>query len=139
MRHLLAVAAMAGMVVVAVPPAEAKSIWLTCGSQVINLDSAKERYSINAFGRIYQGPAIFSPRQIDFEYISSIPGAFVGHKIAWMIDKKSLNCTQTGLSRSFNTSYGVADTGWKILTYPGNTQTGKCSIMKTPPTAGNQI
>jgi hypothetical protein len=54
-----------------------------------------------------------------------------------MIDRKSLNYTETALLRTIIP--GHSDTGWKVMTYKGNPEEGKCSIMKTPPTAGNQI
>ena len=47
MRRLLIAAAMTGTFLAAMPPAEAKSIWLKCGKQVINLDSTKEKFSLN--------------------------------------------------------------------------------------------
>ena len=50
MRRLLIVAAVASATLTAMLPAEAKSIWLECthpkNAQVINLDSAKERFSL---------------------------------------------------------------------------------------------
>ena len=137
MRQLLIAAAMAGTVLAAMPPAEAKSVWIKCRYQEISLDSEKERYSLIFIDKIYQGPAFFSPERIEFEYITTEPVGQTGVKLAWTIDRKTLNYTRRGMSRYVIP--GVADTGWKIEAYPGNTQTGKCSIMKTPPTAGNQI
>jgi hypothetical protein len=68
MLNLLLAAAVAAASLVAIAPAAAKSLWLNCGGQVINLDSAKERFSLTADGTIYQGSAMFSPNQIDFEF-----------------------------------------------------------------------
>lgn len=67
MRRLLIAAAVTGTVLAAMPPAEAKSFWLDCNGQKINLDSARERFSMTSFpDTVYQGPATFSPGQIDF-------------------------------------------------------------------------
>jgi hypothetical protein len=82
MRRLLIAAAVTGTVLAAMPPAEAKSFWLKCGYQEINLDSAKERYSLTRLGKIYQGPAMFSPGQIDFKYIFTDLGRSGGIKRA---------------------------------------------------------
>jgi hypothetical protein len=131
MRHLLAAAAMAGMVLVAVPPAESKSIWLECGHQVVNLDSAKERFSLTYAKEVYQGRAVYNPGQIDFEFQwITIPGG-IGIKSAYSISRKSLEYIRTTLD---NIGSGG---GW--LPQGRKPEIGKCSIMKTPPTAGNQI
>ena len=73
---------------------------------------------------IYQRPAIFSPGQINFEF-ELVPNDI---KLTYIIDRKSLEFTQIML-----VNWTVS--GWKGLP----PTTGKCSIMKTPPTAGNQI
>ena len=135
MRHLLIAAAVTGTVLAAMPPAEAKSFWLTCGSLDINLDSARERFSLTSSGKVYQGPAMFSPGQIDFEFKWLNLPDNGGIKRAYSIDRKSLKYTETSISSvlggPWEPSKGTAD-------YP-NPSFGKCSIMKTPPTAGNQI
>jgi len=137
MRFLLIAAAAAGTVLAAMPPAEAKSFWLKCGNQVINLDSAKERFSLTA-GKVYQGPATFNPLQIDFEYpLLELGGG--GIKIVYSIDRKSLRYTETVTHRVLTRSI---DSGWvpqKGTDDSPNPKFGECSIMKTPPTAGNQI
>jgi len=68
MRHLLISAAVAGAVLTAMPPAEAKSIWLKCSDQVINLDSTKEKFSLTYGDKVYQGQAMLGPGQINFEF-----------------------------------------------------------------------
>jgi hypothetical protein len=129
MLHLLLAVAVTGTVFAAIPPAEAKSIWLECTRpdikyvQAINLDSAKERFSLTFKDIIYQGPAMFSPGQINFEY-QMRPTS----KRAYSVNRKSLEFTE-------NMLLNWLGNGWEGL--PPNA--GKCSIMKTPPTAGNQI
>ena len=137
MRRLLIAAAVASTVLTAMPPAEAKSIWLKCGTLQINLDSSKERYSLTQGTQIYQGAAIFSPSQINFEYRTLVDGAG-GMKEVWAINRKTLAYTGTTMAKHNNSL--IEDKSWKLL--PGispNPESGKCSIMKTPPTAGNQI
>lgn len=139
MLNLLLAAAVAAASLVAIAPAAAKSLWLNCGGQVINLDSAKERFSLTADGTIYQGSAMFSPNQIDFEFQWRARPDGGGLKLAYSIDRKSLNYTMTSLSRVVVP--GHSDSGWK----PQRSETfdnpifGKCFIMKTPPTSGNLI
>ena len=141
MRHLLISVAVAGAVLTAMPPAEAKSIWLKCSDQVINLDSTKEKFSLTDGNKIYQGRAIFNPGQIDFEFqIYENPMGTVSVKTAYSIDRKSLKYTDTTLDRIVFSS--SSDTGWVPQKSTGknpNPVSGKCSIMKTPPTTGNQI
>jgi hypothetical protein len=134
MRHLLAAAAVVGTSLTAISPANAKSFWLKCGSQVINLDSARERFSLTNRGAIYQGPAIFSPGQINFEYqwfTYSDDLTYIS-KWAYAIDRKSLGYTRMRSSRL------PLDSLW-LLAPEDKRDSGKCSIMKTPPTSGNQI
>jgi hypothetical protein len=135
MRRLLLAVAMSGTVLAAMPPAEAKSFWLTCGYQDINLDSAKERFSLTSSGKVYQGPAMFSPGQIDFEFKWLDLPDNGGGKYAYSIDRKSLKYTQTYISSVLG---GPWEPQTGTATSP-NPEFGKCSIMKTPPTAGNQI
>jgi len=131
LRHLLITAAVAATLLTAMPPAEAKSIWLKCGKQEINLDSEKERFSLTLNKEVYQGRAIFNPGQINFEFqwLNDV----IGMKYAYSIDRKSLKYIQTTLGR-----YGdrwdplISDT-------TTNPRIGTCSIMKQPPTAGNKI
>lgn len=89
---------------------------------------------------VYQGAAMFSPEQINFEFQWSIDRNGGGIKSAYAINRKTLRYT--------NTSYGkhVIDIGtgpiirdWKIIESKDNPKIGQCSIMKTPPTAGNKI
>jgi hypothetical protein len=141
MRHLLIAAAVAGTSLTAIRLADAKPIWLECGSQVINLDSAKERFSLTSGDKIYQGRATFNPGQIDFEYQwYESPLGGVGAKFAYSIDRKSLNYIKTSLQRIV--IVGFSDSGWEpqsgSIKYP-NPKLSKCFIMKTPPTSGNQI
>lgn len=135
MRDLIAAAAVAVATLIAMLPAEAKSIWLKCGDQVINLDGAKERFSLTSGKIIYQGRATFSPRQIDFEYqLLDLPGGG-GVKNVYSVDRKSLNYTETGFVSFTNNGWIRAESTSKSP----NPTFGKCSVMKTPPTTGNQI
>ncbi|MCX5946552.1 MAG: hypothetical protein NTZ53_14925 [Cyanobacteria bacterium] len=79
MRRLVIAAAMMGVSLATTSPAEAKSIWLKCDVLIINLDSQKEKYSLeiekngsqyieNANNRIFYGPATFNPGQINFDF-----------------------------------------------------------------------
>ncbi len=139
MRFLLIAAAAAGTVLAAMPPVEAKSFWLKCGNQEINLDSARERFSLTA-DKVYQGPATFNPLQIDFEVPLLVFQGNSGIKTVYSIDRKSLRYTKTIMQRIAVSAY--LDSGW-VPQEPRdnlpNPKFGECSIMKTPPTAGNQI
>jgi hypothetical protein len=128
MRHLLISAAVAGTVLTPMPPAEAKSIWLKCGGQEINLDSTKERFSLTSGSEIFQGRAMFSPGQINFEFTLIATTAGSGVKRAYAIDRKSLEYTEKLMLKFIGDSWSTS-----------SSTAGKCSIMKTPPTAGNQI
>lgn len=128
MRHLLIAAAVTGTLLAAMPPAEAKSIWLKCGEQAINLDSAKERFSLTSGSEVFQGRATFSPGQINFEFALIATDAGSGVKRAYAIDRKSLKYTEKLMSKFMSS-------GWST----SSSTAGKCSIMKTAPTAGNQI
>jgi hypothetical protein len=136
MRRLLIAAATASMILAAKPPAEAKSFWLKCGYQVINLDSAKERFSLTFRDDVYQGSALFAPSQINFEFIYVDTGA-IKLKRAYAISRKTLEYTATNLDRY--AIYGMPVEEWAVQKIGGNPETGKCSIMKTPPNAGNKI
>jgi hypothetical protein len=138
-RRLLATAALLGAPLIALNPVEAKSIWLKCGNQVINLDSTKEIFSLTMINKVYQGRAVFNPGQIDFEYKWVDFGKGDGLKYAYSIDRKSLEYTKTSLDRFV---LGFSDSGWvpqKSTEESPNPEFGKCSIIKTPPTAGNKI
>jgi hypothetical protein len=120
-----------------IAPAEAKSLWLKCGSQEINLDSTKERFSLTSRGNIYQGDAMFSPEQINFEFKqdllenTSSKGRMMD-TFAYAISRKTLEYTlneSTVLTLTRNYSSGSAKEPVK----------GKCIIMKKLPTAGNKI
>ena len=134
MRRFLIAAALIGGSVAAVGPAEAKSIWLNCGDQVITLDSAKETFLltysgkiISDHGKIYQGHAMFSPEQIDFEYYRLRLQGDGGIKIVYSINRKSLRYTETEVGRV------RWDYPWRLgRTYANhpNPEFGKCSIMK---------
>ena len=139
MRHLLAASALIGLSLAAVSPAEAKSVWLKCGDQEINLDSSMERFSLTYINKVYQGRATFNPGQIDFEFIPTSVSGSVSTKHVYSIDRKSLKYTDTRITRVFFTGF---DSGWetdKTTNESPNPTIGKCSIMKTQPTAGNQI
>ena len=120
-----------------IAPAEAKSIWLKCGSQGINLDSTKERFSLTDIGKIYQGDAMFSPEQINFEFKrdslenTSSRGLHVT-TIAYAINRKTLEYTLNSYAVvSFSASHKS-----RVDDEPVR---GKCIIMKKLPTAGNKI
>ena len=121
-------------------PAKAKSIWLKCWAYTINLDSAKERYSLTVLDKIYQGNAVFNPSQIDFSYTDTVHSYGSGgvFKHEFSIDRKTLDFSMTLFSK-----FGVAgDHEWKKVKSSSefsNPKVGKCSIIKTPPTAGNKI
>ena len=135
MRRLLATATLLGVPLIALNPVEAKSIWLECDKQVINLDSAKERFSLTLMDKVYQGSAVFNPGQIDFEYQWIVTPAGGGLKTAYSINRKSLEYSRTSPQRIVFSSYG-SDSGWVPQKSPSF---GKCSIINTPPTAGNKI
>lgn len=140
MRRLLIAAVVAGTSLTAINPAEAKSLWLKCGAQVINLDSAKERFSLTRSGKVYQGQAMFSPGQINFEFQFDETSRGSAAKTVYSIDRKSLKYIDTIFMRIVISGY--SDTGWVPIESTDkltNPKSGKCSIMKTPPTAGNQI
>ena len=138
MRRLLVAAALIGTSFPAVSPAEAKSIWLKCGRLEINLDSAKERFLLTDGGKIYQGIAMFSPGQINFEYQWLVSGDG-GLKHAYIINRKSLQYSMLSLSREVR---GGSDSGWYVQKREDGSPIGTdgiCLIMKTPPTTGNKI
>jgi hypothetical protein len=118
-----------------VQPANAKSFWLKCGMYVINLDSDKERYSmqIDLLKKVYQGPAVFNPQQINFEVIyTSLPNGG-GTRFDFGINRKTLDYERKSL---VNVVLGFGtDKGWETIGLP---QTGKCSFVKNP-TEGNKI
>lgn len=135
MRRLLIAAAMAGTALTDIPHAEAKPIWLECGNQVINLDSAKERFSLTDGNVVYQGRAVYNPGQINFEYQWADMKQFGGLKYAYLVDRKSLKYTKTTLASYFGGAWEPQESTAKNI----NPKIGQCLIMKTPPTAGNQI
>ena len=134
LRHLLITAAVAATLLAGTPPAEARSIWLKCGEQEINLDCERERFSLAFVDKVYQGRAMFSPGQIDFEFNSVSFPRGGGIRFAYSIDRKSLKYTQTSLFSIDGDRYEpqISD---KFV----NPRIGTCSIMKQPPTAGNKI
>jgi hypothetical protein len=136
-HKLIIAAALSSIALSFARPAEAKLIWLKCGKQEISLDSDRERFSLISSGKIYQGNAVFSPGQIDFEFQFADFGNGAVLKQAYAIDRKSLSYIATSLYRLAMPGY--RDTGWKASETEGNPAVGKCSIMKTPPTTGNQI
>jgi len=133
MRHLLMTAAMVGTVLTATPPAEAKSIWLRCGFQEIHLDSANKSFSLTWAERTYQGEAVFSPERIVFSYPWFVRENMVVRN-GYFINRKSLEYERAEIESVFGTPWVLV----KGTDYP-NPEFGKCSIMKTPPTDGNQI
>lgn len=133
MRRTVIAAALLGASLTAISSIEAKTIWLKCSYFQINLDSEKERFSLSNSKDTYQGPAMFSPGQINFEYQSFGDPSGGGIKELWAINRKSLRYTHSVSNRVILSS--SFDTGWK----PSSSESGQCSIMKTPPTAGNKI
>ena len=130
MRRLLIAAAVAGTVLTAIPSAEAKSIWIKCGGQEIGLDSSRERFSMQQDGKVIQGAALFTPFQINFENRWQAYPNGGGFKYSYAINRKTLEYTKVSL-------YSMFGNKWEPLSV--SPEEGKCSIMKTPPTAGNQI
>lgn len=128
MRHLLGAAVLSVASLSAIGPANAKSFWLKCGEQVINLDSAKERFLLTSGGDIFHGRAMFSPGKITLGFLEIETTAGSGVKRAYVIDGKPLKYVNSLLS-----SFMRID--WKT----SSSTSGKCSIMKTPPTSCNQI
>jgi len=115
-------------------PASAKTTWLKCGNYEIKLDDEKERYYLQ-LSKLHQGSAVFNPQQIDFQ-VEVFKGAYQdGIRYEFKIDRKSLQYTKDVVSRLHLP--GFSDTGWK--SEPAKAESGKCVIMKQPPTSGNQI
>jgi len=129
MRRFLISAVVIGASVVGAGPVEAKSIWLSCDGTEINLDSGKERFSLTSGSEIVQGKAIFNPGQINFEYLVGDFGGGDGIKDAYVINRKTLAYSKSSMMKFLTST-------WKPS---GTEKTGKCKIMKTPPTAGNKI
>jgi hypothetical protein len=124
MRRLLAAAAVASTALVAISPAEAKSIWLKCGFQEIHLDSAKKSFSLTWAEKVYQGGALFSPEQIVFSYPWFVRENMVVRS-GYFINRKSLEYERAEIESVFGTPWVLV----KGTSYP-NPEFGKCSIMK---------
>ena len=140
MRRLLIAAAVAGTSLTAIGPASAKSFWIECGFLTINLDSSKERFLITRRDKTYQGNAVFSADLINFETVD-VSGDDVirmSSKDTYEINRKTLEYNYKGFNKtviSVGPRYPSTDSGWREYI----AKSGRCSIMKTPPTAGNQI
>ena len=135
MRRFLTSAVMLGTSLTLATPVAAKSIWLNCGGTQINLDSQKERFTLTTLGKIYQGVAMFSAGQIDFEYqwyTESPPYQTDGLKAAITINRKTLEYTNITMKKD-------ALAGITQWTKFSKTYNDKCTIIKNPPTAGNKI
>ena len=147
MRQLLAAtaAAVASAALAAMTAVEAKSIWIKCGGQEISLDSDKQLFSLATEEMIYQGGAVFTPHQIDFELIVRVLRlgniVSVATKDTYAINRKTLGYERKIYSRTVEKrpAGNTEDSGWKLIPVLDNPELGKCSIMKTPPTAGNHI
>ena len=145
MRRLLIAAAVASAVLAAMPAVEAKSIWIKCGGQEISLYSEKQLFSLATEEMIYQGGAVFTPHQIDFELIKRVLRlgdiVSVTTKDTYAINRKTLGYQRKTYSRTVEKrpAGNTEDSGWKLIPILDNTEAGKCSVMKTSPTAGNQI
>jgi hypothetical protein len=116
-------------------PANAKSFWLKCGRYVVNLDSDKERYSmeLDVLKKVYQGSVVFNPKQINFEVkLSSLPNGS-GTRYDFVINRKTLDYERKTMVNSV-LGFGT-DKGWETI---GTPETGKCSFVKNP-TEGNKI
>jgi hypothetical protein len=135
MRQLLAAtaAAVASAALAAMTAVEAKSIWLKCGFQEIHLDSIKETFSLTYLEKIYQGRAIFSADKIELSFPWFVRENMVVRN-AYIINRKSLEYEMGEIESVFGTPWVLT----KNRSYP-NPAFGRCSIMKTPPTSGNQI
>ena len=101
MRHLLIAAAVTGTALAAMPPAEAKSIWIKCGGQEIGLDSSRERFSMQQDGKVIQGAALFTPFQINFENRWQAYPNGGGFKHSYAINRKTLEYTKVSLYSMF--------------------------------------
>jgi hypothetical protein len=94
---------------------------------------------------IYQGRAVFTPHQIDFEFIVRVlrlgDMVSVTTKDTYAINRKTFGYERKTYSRNVEKrpAGNTEDSGWKLMPVLDNPELGKCSIMKTPPTAGNQI
>lgn len=124
MRHLLAAAAVASTALVAISPAEAKSLWLKCGFQEIHLDSAKESFSLKHLERVYEGRAAFNPEQIVLSFPWYVRENMVVRNV-YTINRKSLEYEMAEIESVFGTPWVLT----KPEGYP-NPEFGKCSIMK---------
>lgn len=134
MRLLLAAFTTIGAILFTTRPIDAKPIWISCGTSEINLDSEKERFSLTHWGVAYQGNAIFSADQINFQFQSLVHrDGISGMKHVFVINRKTLDYKFTTLHRAI---IGSTDSGW---TQMSAAEAGKCSIMKSPPTKGNLI
>ena len=151
MRRLVIAAAMMGVSLATTSPAEAKSIWLKCDVLIINLDSQKEKYSLeiekngsqyieNANNRIFYGPATFNPGQINFDFrVLDYGDVGDGIKKAVTINRRTLAYTSISVMKI---TFGGRTDGWvKMKRDPQDDlpESGKCTIIKTPPTTGNKI
>jgi hypothetical protein len=132
MRRLIIAAALIGTSLAATAPAEANSIWLKCGLQEINLDSAKERFSLIHADKVYQGSAIFSPGQINFEFKDEMLSGMATVETKYAINRKTLGYT-------LNTSTLITLSSSYKKESAKEPERGKCIIMKKLPTAGNKI
>jgi hypothetical protein len=116
-------------------PVNAKSFWLKCGRYVVNLDSDKERYSmeLDVLKKVYQGSIVFNPKQINFEVKLSSLANGSGTRYDFVINRKTLDYERKTMVNSV-LGFGT-DKGWETI---GTPETGKCSFVKNP-TEGNKI
>ena len=132
MRGHIIAAALMGTCLAATAPAEAKPIWLKCGLQEINLDSSKEKFSLTDGDKIYQGNAIFSSGQINFEFKDEMLSGMATVETRYAISRKTLDYT-------LNTSTIITISSSYKKESAKEPEKGKCIIMKKLPTTGNKI
>ena len=120
-------------------PSYAKSLWLNCGEEVINLDTDKQQFYIETRGLFKgrnQGRASFFPNQISFEYQWYDNRRGGGLRLDYVINRKTLEYSRTHMRKdawnlpSMYTSYK----DWAPDNEGGipATTTGVCKLIPNP-------
>ena len=105
----------------------AKSIWLKCGNDEINLDATKGEFNTKLSNKLYQGKAVFFPSQVNFQVHLVTTSGGSGFRDDYTIDRKTLTYTKKSMIRFM---YG----DWK----ESSEKTGKCLLIEDP-NKGNKI
>jgi len=128
----------------------AKSLWLKCGEEVINLDTDKQQYNIETRTKVVQGKASFFPNQINFVYQWLNDGHGGGLRSDYVIDRKTLEYTKTTMRkdtllesvRPLYESVGIYKPNpyrdWAPFSSSPNPTTGVCKLIPDP-TQENKI